>query len=194
MHFPYSSRIMGPPVWSSGQSSWLQIQRSGLDFRRYQIVWEVVGLERGPLSLVSTTEELLGRKNSGSCLESRGYGHREPPRWPRDTLYPQRVGTNFADKRQSLGQYSLFRELKPRSFLVELWGLSLYEWTAETFEHVCDLICDKMNYYCVIVFLEMYQLTLAACHNPVRGLYRARYQDILGWSRYRHVLHTPIYV
>jgi hypothetical protein len=27
-----------------------------------------VGLERGPLSLVSTTEELLDRKSSGSCL------------------------------------------------------------------------------------------------------------------------------
>jgi hypothetical protein len=33
-----------------------------------------VGLERGPLSLVSTIEELLGRKSSGSGLESRGYG------------------------------------------------------------------------------------------------------------------------
>jgi hypothetical protein len=31
-----------PPLWSSGQSSWLQIQRSGLDSRRYQIFWEVV--------------------------------------------------------------------------------------------------------------------------------------------------------
>jgi hypothetical protein len=49
-------------VWSSGQSSWLQIQKSGFDSRRYQIFWEVVGLERGQLSLVSTTEELLGRK------------------------------------------------------------------------------------------------------------------------------------
>jgi hypothetical protein len=29
-----------------------------------------VGLERGPLSLVSTIEELLGRKNSGSGLKS----------------------------------------------------------------------------------------------------------------------------
>jgi hypothetical protein len=53
---------------SSGQSSWLQIQRS--DSRPYQIFWEVMGLERGPLSLVSTTEELLGRKSSGSGLES----------------------------------------------------------------------------------------------------------------------------
>jgi hypothetical protein len=34
----------------------------------------VLGLERGPLSLVSTTEELLGRNSSGSCLESREYG------------------------------------------------------------------------------------------------------------------------
>jgi hypothetical protein len=50
------------PLWSSGQSSWLQIQRSGFDFRGYQIFWEVVGLERGPLSLVSTIEELLKRK------------------------------------------------------------------------------------------------------------------------------------
>jgi hypothetical protein len=33
----------------------------------YQILWEVVGLERGPLSLlVSTIEELLERKSSGS--------------------------------------------------------------------------------------------------------------------------------
>jgi hypothetical protein len=36
-----------------------------------------VGLERGPLSLVSTTEELLGRKSSGSGLESRDYGRRD---------------------------------------------------------------------------------------------------------------------
>jgi hypothetical protein len=29
------------------------------DSRRYQIFWEVVGMERGPLSLVRITEELL---------------------------------------------------------------------------------------------------------------------------------------
>jgi hypothetical protein len=37
-----------------------------------------VGLEWGPLSLVSTTEELLGRKSSGSGLENREYGRRDP--------------------------------------------------------------------------------------------------------------------
>jgi hypothetical protein len=70
----------GPPLWPSGQSSWLQIQRSGSDSRRCQIFREVVGLERGPLSLVSTTEELLGRKSSGSGLDIRDYGRREPSR------------------------------------------------------------------------------------------------------------------
>jgi hypothetical protein len=60
-----------PPLWSSGQSSWLQIQRSGFDSRRYQIFWEVVGLERGPLSLVTATEELLEIKHSGTGLEDR---------------------------------------------------------------------------------------------------------------------------
>jgi hypothetical protein len=51
----------GPPLWSSGRSSWLQIRRPGFDSRRYQKK-KVVGLERGALSLVSTTEELLDRK------------------------------------------------------------------------------------------------------------------------------------
>jgi hypothetical protein len=45
-----------PPLWSSGQSSW----RPGFDSRHYKK--KVMGLERGPLSLVSTTEELLDRK------------------------------------------------------------------------------------------------------------------------------------
>jgi hypothetical protein len=35
-----------------------------------------VGLERGPLNLVSTTEELLERKSSGSDAEKRDYGRR----------------------------------------------------------------------------------------------------------------------
>jgi hypothetical protein len=58
--------------------------------RRYQISW-VVGLERSPLSLVSTIEGLLGRKSSDSGLEDREYGRTDPSRWPRSTLYPQKL-------------------------------------------------------------------------------------------------------
>jgi hypothetical protein len=80
-----------PPLWSSDQSSWLQIQRSGFDSRRYQIFWEAVGLERVPLSLVSTIEKLLERKSSGSVLESREYGRRNPLCLPRRAIYQQKL-------------------------------------------------------------------------------------------------------
>jgi hypothetical protein len=63
----------------------------GFDSRRYQIFWEVVGLERGPFSIVSTIQGLLERKRSGSGLENRQYGRGDPLRWPNDTLYPQKV-------------------------------------------------------------------------------------------------------
>jgi hypothetical protein len=61
---------------SHQELSWLQIQRFGFESRHYQTFWEVVGLELGPLSLVSTIKELLGRKSNGSGLESREYGRR----------------------------------------------------------------------------------------------------------------------
>jgi hypothetical protein len=48
--------IFRPPLWSSGQSSRLQIQRSGFDSWHYHFFWEAMGLERDPLSLVSTIE------------------------------------------------------------------------------------------------------------------------------------------
>jgi hypothetical protein len=84
------SRIR-PPIWSSGQSSWLQILRSGFNSRCYQIFWEAVGLERGPFGLVSIIEELLERNSSDSGLESREYDRRDPSRWPRGTLYLQNL-------------------------------------------------------------------------------------------------------
>jgi hypothetical protein len=90
--------VKWPPLW-------LKIRRSQVRFPGTTIK-RVGNLERGPLSLVSTTEELLRRNSSGSGLESREYGRRDSSRWPCGTLYPQKVGTNFADKRRSLGQYS----------------------------------------------------------------------------------------
>jgi hypothetical protein len=76
----------------------------GFDSRALQEK-KVERLKQGPLSLVSTTEELLGR-NSGSGLEIREYGRRDSSRCAYGKLNPQKVGTNFADKRRSLGRYS----------------------------------------------------------------------------------------
>jgi hypothetical protein len=64
-----------------------------------------MGLERGPLSLVSTTEELLGRESSGSGLETKNMavGIRHS-----DHVAPStsKVGINFVYKRLMFGRYS----------------------------------------------------------------------------------------
>ena len=50
-----NDRLCGLVVRVSGY----RYRGSGFDSRRYQIFWVVVDLERGPLSLVRSTEELL---------------------------------------------------------------------------------------------------------------------------------------
>jgi hypothetical protein len=61
--------------------------------QEYQLFWEVVDLERGPLSFVTTIVELFGRKSSFSGLEIREYGRRDQSRWPHGTFYPQKLAS-----------------------------------------------------------------------------------------------------
>jgi hypothetical protein len=59
----YYMTIYRPPLWSNGQ--WSEFLATDPEVRvRFPALPEkkVVGLELGPLSLVSTTEELLDRK------------------------------------------------------------------------------------------------------------------------------------
>jgi hypothetical protein len=68
-----------------------------------EISWGVVGLKWRSLNLMSTIEELLGRNSKGSSLENIEYGRVDPLRWPRDTLYPQKLTLTLPT---SSGQYS----------------------------------------------------------------------------------------
>jgi hypothetical protein len=57
----------------------------------FEWFWEVVGLEQCPFSLVSTIDEILERKSSSCCIKNREYSRRDPTRWSRGTLYPQKL-------------------------------------------------------------------------------------------------------
>jgi hypothetical protein len=101
----------------------------GFDSRSHQIFWEVVGLERGPLSLVSITEELIGRNNSCSGLETREYGREDQLGWPRETLYQRKLAlTSPTGGSRSVGV--VLSWTKPQSLFVcwwiILWNLSLF--------------------------------------------------------------------
>jgi hypothetical protein len=82
-YISWEGRLCGLVVTVPGYRS----RDPGFDSRLYQIFWEVVGLERGPLSLVRIIEELLERKSSGFGQENRINGRGDPLRWSRDNLY-----------------------------------------------------------------------------------------------------------
>jgi hypothetical protein len=111
----------GLPLWSSGQSSWLQIRRWGFNSRLYHIFEELVCLEWGPHSLVSRIGELVERKSSGSVLENRDYGHGES-----DVLIMwhssiRKIWRQL--RRQAVIALSLYfaRRLRPRIFVFVWW-------------------------------------------------------------------------
>jgi hypothetical protein len=74
-----------PPLWSSGQSSWLQNRRPRFDSWHYQ-------KEKNSGSGTGSTQPreynwgATSEKSSGSGLENWEHGRRDPSRWPRDTL------------------------------------------------------------------------------------------------------------
>jgi hypothetical protein len=95
-----------------------------------------MGLEQGPLSLVSTIEVLLERKNSGSGLESREYCLRDPTSDSRSVdIVRLRTQTMefFICKRTELGKLHAYRELTR--------ALENYQWSRQPcFEGAAILI------------------------------------------------------
>jgi hypothetical protein len=141
--------IFWPSLWSSGQSSCLQIQRSKFESQRYQIFWEVVALERGPLSLVSAIEELRERKSSVSSLENQDYGCRRSAALT--TLHPlsAKVGTNFANKWWSFNRYSSLMDWGDRVTLI----ITVHLFTLMQLSFIIDCSSHSCHYWIMAVFL-----------------------------------------
>jgi hypothetical protein len=100
-----SDRLRGLVVRAPGYTS----RSSGFNSRR---------LERGPPSLVSTVEALLGRRNRGSVLENREYGRGDPSRQPPVTLYQQTLAlTSPTSGGRSIGIVRSLTEAKEFVFI-----------------------------------------------------------------------------
>jgi hypothetical protein len=85
-----------------------------------------VDLERGPLSLVSTIEELIDRKSSSSGLESREYGRRDLSRWPRGTLYLQKLALTLPTNGSRSVGIVRWRTQTTEFFLLPSESITLY--------------------------------------------------------------------
>jgi hypothetical protein len=120
-----------PPLWSNGQRSWLQIRRPGFDSRHYQK--KSSGSGTGSTQPREYNWVATWYKSSGSCLENRQYGRRDPSSWPRGTLYPPKLAiTSPTNGGRSVG---IVRSLtQAREFVmalqpyVESWQLYSVSW------------------------------------------------------------------
>jgi hypothetical protein len=95
-------RLSGLVVTVSGY----RYRGPGFHSWRFHIFWEAADLERGPLSFVRTTEELLGRNSSGSSLENPRLMTREIRCADHATPSIRKSWHYLANKRRSLGRHS----------------------------------------------------------------------------------------
>jgi hypothetical protein len=73
-------RILGYRSWGPG-----------FEYRHFQIFLGSNWSGTGSSLPHEYNKELLGGNSSSSGLENREYGHRDPPHWPCDTLYQQKL-------------------------------------------------------------------------------------------------------
>jgi hypothetical protein len=118
-----------------------------------------VGLERCPLSLVSTIEELLERKSSGSGLETEITAVGILSRRPRGTHCPQQLAltsptsdgcsVGIVHSRTHATEFSFYL----RSYASETEDVKLLIFSSRTFFlPICCLLIQEDGNNCIIMF------------------------------------------
>jgi hypothetical protein len=125
--------------WSNGQSSYLQIQRSGFDSLRYQIFWEAVGLGRGHLASWVQSRSYLKeevatwvQKSENTAVRIRHADHPAPSIRKKLTLTSPTSGDHSYDVVRSRTQATEFLSIIFVQFGEFLQGMKLWDWSRNT--------------------------------------------------------------
>jgi hypothetical protein len=111
---------------------------------------------------LSTIEELLGRKTNDFGLENREYGSRDPSRWPRCTLNPERLAlTSPTSGSRSVGIVRSWTQAT-EFFFVEAMDMVLVnrKTPGNTGQHITE---ENMHSYPALNFSQF-------AHSPVSGI------------------------
>jgi hypothetical protein len=130
-----------PLLWSTGQSSWLQIQGSQVWFPALPDF-----LRSGGSGTGSTQPR---EYNRGVSLELREYSQEDPLRWPCDTVYPQKLALTLqTSSGHSVGiVHSQTKATEFSSIMGSTYWVASYHSACNSFsvKLMCPLKCCRAN-------------------------------------------------
>jgi hypothetical protein len=131
---------------------------------------KVVGLELGPLSLVSTTEELFDRKVAAPVykIENTAVGIRHA-----DHVAPlsAKVGNHFADKWRSLGRYSSLVDSRPWSLFVCFCLTLRYSFSNDYVSDVEENSHHCLHFWLAYFLLASFSVKLVSSNASIPSLF-----------------------